>query len=170
MANFAAGPATPVAVNVTGGMSATVAVREFVPATVPNVQPPTVATPDAFVSGVAPVSVPPPATTANTTVTPDTGSPVLVSTTTLGNTGAGAPAGAVAGIVTAVRTAAGVKTSVGVSVSDLQATADTRSESANARAAAPLTIGGSYPRPRSGCEVDGKCSAASCRDRDRDVR
>jgi hypothetical protein len=83
-ASFATGPATPVAVNVTGVVTpAAVAVIAFAPATVPSVQLPAVATPSAFVTAVPP-PVPPPDVTANVTLTSGTGLPSEVVTFTLG--------------------------------------------------------------------------------------
>jgi hypothetical protein len=64
-----------VAVNVTGVKPLVEAVREFDPASVPSVQPPTVATPDAFVVTEPPVIVPPPLVTVNVTGTPAIAAP-----------------------------------------------------------------------------------------------
>src|SRR5690242_7636205 len=70
-------PAVPVAEKGTGPPPSVpeVAVIVFAPATVPNVQLPRVATPDALVVGVAPVRLPPPPVTAKVTPTPETGLP-----------------------------------------------------------------------------------------------
>jgi hypothetical protein len=65
----AAVPTVPVAVNVTAVKPLVEAVRELDPATVPSVQPPTVATPDAFVVTELPVIAPPPLVTVNVTGT-----------------------------------------------------------------------------------------------------
>ena len=74
-ATIAAGPATPVAVNVTGAIPLTVAVNVFVPTTVPSVQLLTCATPLEFVFTVARPMLPPPPVTAQTTSTPGIGTP-----------------------------------------------------------------------------------------------
>src|SRR6185503_12431677 len=66
------------------------AVTVFTPA--PNVQLDTVARPDALVICVAPVRLPPPAVTANTTVTPAIGAPPASRTSTVGEAPAGEPA------------------------------------------------------------------------------
>ncbi|MGI8617480.1 MAG: hypothetical protein ACR2L6_00115, partial [Gemmatimonadaceae bacterium] len=71
------------------------AVREFDPATVPRVHPPTVATPDAFVVTELPVIVPPPLVTANVTGTPGIAAPRWSFTITEGNAVTAAPATAV---------------------------------------------------------------------------
>ena len=67
-----AGPAVPVAVNVTGlpWSEPDVAVRVLVPAVLPSVQLPTVAMPLALVVCSAPVMLPPPDAGANVTPTP----------------------------------------------------------------------------------------------------
>ena len=67
-------PAVPVAVKVAGlpVNPVNVALSVFVPAVVPSVQLPTVATPLLPELGVAPVTDPPPLATANVTVTPAT--------------------------------------------------------------------------------------------------
>src|SRR5205085_2398979 len=74
-ARVAAGPAVPVAVNVTGlpVRPAALAVRVLAPAVVPRVQVPTVAMPLEFVVCSAPVTLPPPDAGANVTLTPCTG-------------------------------------------------------------------------------------------------
>src|SRR5205807_2646100 len=71
-ARVAAGPAVPVAVNVTGlpVRPAALAVRVLAPAVVPRVQVPTVAMPLEFVVCSAPVTLPPPDAGANVTLTP----------------------------------------------------------------------------------------------------
>jgi hypothetical protein len=80
-------PAVPVAVNVTGEpFAAALAVNAFEPAVFPSVQLPTVATPWLFVVVDAPVTDPPPAATANVTVSPTTGLFRLSFTLTLGAT------------------------------------------------------------------------------------
>ena len=95
-AHVAAGPATPVALNDTRPpMPATVAVRTFSPAVVPSVQLPTAATPDASVTALSPVTEPPPAATAKTTVAPEMGIPPASVTSTLGGVATAVPAIAV---------------------------------------------------------------------------
>lgn len=79
------------AVIVAGATPATVAVSELAPAA-PRVQPPTRATPCASETALAPVTVPPPVATANVTVTPGSGWPAAVRTTTAGATSTAVPA------------------------------------------------------------------------------
>src|SRR5690606_20492440 len=67
------GGSTAVAVMVSGARPATVAVMAFAPGVAPRIQLPSVALPAAFVVTVAPVSVPPPETTANVTGTSASG-------------------------------------------------------------------------------------------------
>ena len=88
---LAAAPAVAVAVNVAGARPLTVAVNEFAPATVPNVQPPTAASPDAFVVAVAAVVEPPPLATAKVTVTPLTRLLLASRTTTAGSVATAVP-------------------------------------------------------------------------------
>ena len=78
--------AEPVAVIASGDpvRPVEVAVNVLVPATTPSVQPPTVATPLAFVVCAPPVSDPPPAVTAKVTAVPCTTLPYWSFTTTLG--------------------------------------------------------------------------------------
>src|SRR5207247_1446064 len=66
-------PTVPVAVNVTALRPGTAAVNVFGPTLGPNVQVPTVASPLASVDWLAPVTLPPPETTANVTRTSGTG-------------------------------------------------------------------------------------------------
>jgi hypothetical protein len=80
-----------VAVNVTGGKPATVAVIVFTPADGPSVQLPTVATPLAFVVAAAPVSEPPPPVTANVTATDASAFPASAITVTPGRTDTACP-------------------------------------------------------------------------------
>jgi hypothetical protein len=92
-------PDVPVAVNVTGlpPSPPEVAVKVFVPAVVPNTHEFSAAIPDEFVTTEAPVGdeiEPPPAVTANTTVTPATGFVPSV-TSTDGAVATAAPATAV---------------------------------------------------------------------------
>ena len=61
-----------------------VALRVFAPAAAPSVQLPTVAMPALDVVGVAPVMLPPPAATANVTLTPATAFPFASVTFTDG--------------------------------------------------------------------------------------
>src|SRR5690606_8418069 len=75
-----------------------------VPAVVPMVQLPTVATPCALVVGVSPEAEPP-FTVANMTLTPDTGFPLASVTRTAGAGETVPPATVVAGIVTLAATA-----------------------------------------------------------------
>jgi hypothetical protein len=82
-------------VKVTGVKPLVEAVREFDPATVPSVQPPTVATPDAFVVAELPVIVPPPLVTANETGTPAIAAPRWSFTITEGSSLTAAPPTAV---------------------------------------------------------------------------
>ena len=79
-------PAVAVALMVTGLPVRTpeVAVIVLVTAAVPRVQLPTVAIPEAFVTGDPPVRPPPPAVTAKVTETPDTGLPWASVTSTDG--------------------------------------------------------------------------------------
>src|SRR5439155_889769 len=73
-----------------------VAVSEFGPAVGPKVHDVTAATPLAFVvTGVVGVTAPPPAATANVTLTPATGFPFASRTITDGSTGTAVPAVAV---------------------------------------------------------------------------
>jgi hypothetical protein len=90
-------PAVPVAVNVTGLPVSVpeVAVRVFVPAALPSVQPPTVATPLALVVWLPPPMLPPPDATANVTATPAIGLLFASVTMTAGAIGTGVPAVAV---------------------------------------------------------------------------
>lgn len=67
---LAAAPDEAVAVKVTGVSDPTVAVIVLGPAVGPSVQLPTVALPEAFVVTPASVTDPPPAVTANVTITP----------------------------------------------------------------------------------------------------
>jgi len=93
-ASCVAAPAVPVAVNVTGlpVSPATVAVTVFAPAFVPSVQLVSVATPLAFVSTVVGgAMVPPPAVTANVTLTADTGTAPAPVTNTLGGAATAEP-------------------------------------------------------------------------------
>src|SRR5688572_12554843 len=64
------GPAKAVALNVTAGSDPRDAVSVFAPVAVPRVQPPTVATPDAFVVAVPPLTEPPPEPMTNETFAP----------------------------------------------------------------------------------------------------
>lgn len=79
----AVGPTVPVALNVTD-RDPEVAVNAFAPAVLPSVHPPTAAMPEASVTTVAPVIVPPPEVTLNVTVAPGNGSPFWSCTTTAG--------------------------------------------------------------------------------------
>jgi hypothetical protein len=81
--------------NVMGVKPLIEAVREFNPATVPSVQPPTVATPDAFVVTEPPVREPPPLVTTNVTGTPAIAAPRWSFTMTEGSSVTAAPATAV---------------------------------------------------------------------------
>jgi len=102
IASCVAAPAVPVALKVTGlpVSPAAVAVTVFAPATVPSVQLVSVAMPLAFVTTVVGgAMIPPPAVTANVTLTPDTGTAPALVTNTLG--GAATPVPAVADCVTA---------------------------------------------------------------------
>src|SRR5207245_7435946 len=94
---FAAAPAVPVAVNVTGlpDNVPDEAVSVFCPAVGLSVQLPTVATPLAFVVWLPPVIVPFPGATANVTATPATGFPLASFTSTDGGELTAVPAGAV---------------------------------------------------------------------------
>lgn len=83
-----------VEVNVTEPTPVAVAESVFVP-TAPSVHEPTVAMPDAFVVCDAPLTLPPPDPTANVTLTPGDGWPVVVVTSTEGGTATLVPAGAV---------------------------------------------------------------------------
>jgi len=87
-------PTVPVAVKVSGEpvRDPLVAVSVFVPAVVPRIQLPTVATPLESVVAVAPVIVPPPDATANVTLTPLTGASVESVTITLGSMVTAVPA------------------------------------------------------------------------------
>jgi hypothetical protein len=82
-------------VNVTGVKPLAEAVREFDPATVPRVHPPTVATPDTFVVTELPVIVPPPLAMVNVTGTPAIAEPRWSFTITEANSVTAAPATAV---------------------------------------------------------------------------
>ncbi len=88
------GPATPVALKVTGEPEsrALVAVTVFAPAVAPSIHLPTVATPEALVTAVAPVREPPPAVIANVTLAPATGWFHASVTRTLGATATAVPA------------------------------------------------------------------------------
>src|SRR5436309_2096885 len=88
---IAAAPATPVAVNVALSAPA-VALRLFGPAVPPSVQLPTVAIPLAFVVALPPVTLPPPAVTANVTPTPATGLLCASVTSTAGGVATALPA------------------------------------------------------------------------------
>src|SRR6185437_2217344 len=88
-------PATPVAVKVSTGRRATVAVREFEPVLFPSCQLPTVAMPDAFVVAPPPVTAPPPVATAKVTEKLGTGFPNWSFTSTEGLVGSALPAAAV---------------------------------------------------------------------------
>src|SRR5439155_8172757 len=83
-ASFAAAPAVPSAVKVTGlpVSPLDVAVSVFVPAVVLSVQLPTVAIPLPFVVWVPPVTVPLPTAAGNVAVTPCTGLPLPSCTIT----------------------------------------------------------------------------------------
>src|SRR5574341_1415107 len=74
---WVAAPAVAVAVKITGlpARPAEVAVSVSVPATVPSVHEPTVATPLPFVVWLPPVTLPLPAAGANVTATPATALP-----------------------------------------------------------------------------------------------
>src|SRR5437868_14265572 len=74
-----------VAVNVTGGRPAAVAVSVLVPSE-PRVQLPTFAMPKVFVVVAPPVTDPPPVATANVTATPAVGFPLASLTVTDGAT------------------------------------------------------------------------------------
>jgi len=93
----AAGPAVPVAVNVTGlpESAPDEAVSVLDPAVVDSVQPPTVAIPLASVVCVAPVTLPLAGPGANVTDTPEAGLPNASVTITDGGTRTAVPAGAV---------------------------------------------------------------------------
>jgi hypothetical protein len=84
-------------VNVTGlpDKVPLVAVREFGPGVLPNVQLPTVAMPLAFVVALPPDTLPPPDATAKLTLTPFTGLPPASFTITLGGVATADPAFAV---------------------------------------------------------------------------
>src|SRR5256885_4117588 len=92
----AAGPAVPVAVNVTGLPESVPdeAVSVLDPAVVDSVQPPTVAIPLASVVCVAPVTLPLAGPGANVTDTPEAGLPNASVTITDGGTRTAVPAGA----------------------------------------------------------------------------
>ena len=81
-----AAPAAPVAVKVAGEplRPALAAVSVFVPAVAPSVQLPAAAMPEALVVAAAPVTEPPPETTAKVTATPGTGLLLASVTSTLG--------------------------------------------------------------------------------------
>jgi len=93
----AAGPAVPVAVNVTGLPESVPdeAVSVLDPAVVDSVQPPTVAIPLASVVCVAPVTLPLAGPGANVTDTPEAGLPNASVTITDGGTRTAVPAGTV---------------------------------------------------------------------------
>jgi len=57
------------------------AVNVFAPASAPSIQPPTVATPAAFVTAESPVTVPPPDVTVKLTRTPTRAVPALSART-----------------------------------------------------------------------------------------
>src|SRR5258708_35320873 len=76
-----------VAANVAAARLAAVAVSVFDPATVPSVQLPTAARPEPSVFFVPPLTPPPPAPTANVTVTLSTGLPNSSLTRSVGRTG-----------------------------------------------------------------------------------
>ena len=91
--NLLAAPAVPVAVKVTEPPTpAAVAVSVLAPAAGPRVQRPMVATPEASVVGVVPVTEPPPEATAKVTMTPETGLPPASVTLTDGAVATAAPA------------------------------------------------------------------------------
>lgn len=84
----AAGPATPtaeIAIAVKFDPF-TFALKTLVPAAVPSVHDPSVATPFAFVVAFAPVMLPPPYPIANVTLAPPIGFPRASCTSTLGGT------------------------------------------------------------------------------------
>jgi hypothetical protein len=91
-ASEAAAPAVDVAVNATGVRPPKVALTTLVPVVGPSVHEPTVAMPAAFVDAVAPVTDPPPDTTAKVTDTPDAGLPLASLTMTDGGIGTALPA------------------------------------------------------------------------------
>lgn len=81
---LAAAPGPAVAVNVTGESVPVLAVNVCVPLAVPSVQDPAVAAPDAFDTALAFDADPLPVATEKTTVTPATGFPAWLRTTTDG--------------------------------------------------------------------------------------
>lgn len=81
---LAAAPGPAVAVNVTGESEPVLAVNVWVPLVVPSVQDPALAAPDEFDTAVAVDTDPPPLVTEKTTVTPATGFPAWLRTTTDG--------------------------------------------------------------------------------------
>ena len=83
---------TPVAWNFTGPVPDTVAISVLLP--VPTVQLPTVAMPLPFVVGLAPVTLPPPESTAKATAAPATRLLYWSRTCTAGRTGTGVPCAA----------------------------------------------------------------------------
>jgi len=82
-------------VNVTWGRVPVAADRVFAPASVPRVQLPTVAMPDASVVALPPVTVPPPLVTVNVTGAPADGLPLASLTRTEGSSVTCVPGGAV---------------------------------------------------------------------------
>ncbi len=86
MITVSAGPTVPVAWNTTSGSPVRLAVSVLRPGA-PRVQLPTVAMPDALLTADPPVTEPPPWVTANVTVTPLMGVPLVSRTSTAGATG-----------------------------------------------------------------------------------
>ena len=93
-ANRVTGPATPVAVKVSGDpvRPADVAVNVFAPAVVPRVQEVTLAIPEEFVVAEPPSTDPPPEATAKVTERPGTGLPPASVTSTDGAVATALPA------------------------------------------------------------------------------
>jgi len=121
---WAAAPAAPVAVKVTGlpVSPVAVAVRVFVPAVIPSVQLPSVAIPLAVVVWFGPVTLPPPDASANVTATPATGLPLASRTITAGGTATAVPVVAVwlSPALTAIWVAAPAVTLTGADVTPVK--------------------------------------------------
>src|SRR5688572_17999039 len=107
IASVVGGPEMPVAVNVTTVSPVTVAVRLFVPDAVPSVQLPNRAMPAVSVSALAPVMLPPPPVTANTTGTAASDEPPAFVTRTAGAVGTVAPTGPLCPLPATATTLAG---------------------------------------------------------------
>ena len=107
-------PGVAVAPKVTGlpltSSPESVAATVLAPAFWPRVHPPTVATPSAPVTGVAPVSCPPPPVTLNVTGMPASGLPFASRTSTAGGTATAVATGADCASSAAASIAAGAPT------------------------------------------------------------